>query len=260
MAESLDASTGMLAIELSSRVGSVALRDRHGRIAERRFGQGDRTREPLLPEIDSLVRDAGMRPADLRAIGVSTGPGGFTGLRIAVAAAKGMAMALAIPTVAVPSTLVIAESTAREDPDSIGRSESLLVMVASKRGTAWIHRVARDARDATGWRDLAEPSAISAEAIEHDPAWRDLGGPLLLADEHQDPALIEAMLARGARRWSGAVHTPPIAASACLAIAERLFAAGRTTAPEALLPTYPREPEAVTLWNLRHREGSGRSG
>ena len=71
---------------------------------------------------------------------------------------------------------------------------------------------------------------------------------------------IEAMLARGARRWSGAVHTPPIAASACLAIAERLFAAGRTTAPEALLPTYPREPEAVTLWNLRHREGSGRSG
>ena len=102
MAESLDASTGMLAIELSSRVGSVALRDRHGRIAERRFGQGDRTREPLFPEIDSLVRDAGMRQADLRAIGVSTGPGGFTGLRIAVAAAKGMAMALAIPTVAVP--------------------------------------------------------------------------------------------------------------------------------------------------------------
>ncbi len=259
MADILDASSGMLAIELSSRVGSVALRDRQGRIDERRFGQGDRTREPLLPEIDSLMRDAGMRPADLRAIGVSTGPGGFTGLRIAVAAAKGMAMALGIPTVAVPSTLVIAESTAREDPDSIGRCESLLVVVASKRGTAWIHRVARDAHDATGWRDLAEPSAISAEAIEHEPAWRDLGGSLLLADEHQDPALLEAMLARGAALVGRRAHTAHrrVRLPRDRRTAVRGGPHDRTRGVAADLSA---QPEAVTLWNLRHREGSSRSG
>lgn len=260
MAEALDTSPGVLAIELSSRVGSVALRDRAGHVAERRFGQGDRTREPLLPEIDRLVRDAGMGPGDLRAIGVSVGPGGFTGLRIAIAAAKGIATALDLPVVAVPSTLVIAESTRRATRAPIERASALLVTVASKRGTAWIHRLVRDDRDATGWRELAPPGTISADAIGNDPAWHDLGGSLVLADEHQDPLLIEAMLARGASRWTGDSPTPPIGASACLAITERLLAARGAIAPEALLPIYPREPEAVTLWNLRHPEPTGRSG
>ena len=250
----------MLAIELSSRIGSVALRDHSGRLAERRFEQGDRSREPLLPEIDRLVRDAGMRPRDLQAIGVSTGPGGFTGLRIAIAAAKGIAMAIGTPVVAVPSTLVIAESTRLADTAAIERSRSLLVMVSSKRGTAWAHRIAADDRDPAGWRELAEPSAISLDALSHEDAWRDLGGSMLIADEHQDPVLIEALLARGASRWCGDSPTPPITASACLLIAEGLLAAGRGIAAEALLPTYPREPEAVTLWNLRHPTASSRSG
>lgn len=260
MAEAHDASPGLLAIELSSRIGSVALRDRAGRVAERRFAQGDRSREPLLPEIDALVHDAGMRPEDLQAIGVSTGPGGFTGLRIAIAAAKGIAMAIGIPVVAVPSTLVIAESTRLADPASFERSSALLVMVSSKRGTAWIDRVARDDRAATGWRSLAAPSAFSADELDRDPSWADLGGSLLLADEHQDPALIEAICSRGAARWSDGSKTPPISASACLLLAERLLAAGAAISPEALLPTYPREPEAVTLWNLRHPADSVRSG
>ncbi|MGA1056965.1 MAG: tRNA (adenosine(37)-N6)-threonylcarbamoyltransferase complex dimerization subunit type 1 TsaB [Phycisphaerales bacterium] len=255
----MHAMPGMLAIELSARVGSVALRDLEGRVAERRFEPGDRSREPLLPEIDRLVREASMRPADLRAIGVSTGPGGFTGLRISIAAAKGIAAALGIRTVPVPSALVIAESTSIDDA-SLHAASSVLTMVASKRGSAWLHRAVCDEHAPGGWRTIGEPSAVSRPEIEASPAWHDLDGTVLLADEHQDPTIVEALCERGALRWSGGTRTPPITAMGCLRLAERLHAAGAAIAPEALLPTYPREPEAVTLWNLRHPQASARSG
>lgn len=243
---------GTLAIELSSRRGSVALRDPGGAVHERAFEPGDRAREPLLPEIDALVRGAGLRPRDLRAIGVSAGPGGFTGLRISIAAAKGIAEAIGAAVVAVPSTLVIAESARREDPEAIDRAASIAVVVASKRGTAWIHRVQADPSSPSGWRDLAPGAAESPETIAHGDAWRDLDGVRIVADEHQDPAVLAALESRGARRWRSRGDSPPIAASACLLLAERLESAGAGTGPEALLPIYPREPEAVTLWNLRH--------
>ncbi|MGA1401045.1 MAG: tRNA (adenosine(37)-N6)-threonylcarbamoyltransferase complex dimerization subunit type 1 TsaB, partial [Phycisphaerales bacterium] len=157
----MDPAPGTLAIELSARIGSVALRDLDGRIAQRRFEPGDRRREPLLPEIDRLVRDASMRPDQLRAIGVSTGPGGFTGLRISIAATKGIATALRLPVVAVPSTLVMAESVLIADSGSIRGATSVLTMVASKRGSAWLHRLALGGDDAGGWRSIGAPAAIS---------------------------------------------------------------------------------------------------
>lgn len=251
---------GMLAIELSSRVGSVALRDRDGRIANREFEPGDRRREPLLPEIDRLVRDASMRPADLRAIGVSVGPGGFTGLRISIAAAKSIAAALRLRVVAVPSSLVIAESVLIADPDPFRAAPSVLMVTASKRGSAWVHHAIRDERTPSAWRSIGEPSAISGADIESAAAWSDLSGAVLIADEHQDVAIVASLCGRGATRWAGGARTPPISAVACLLLAERLEEAGASIEPEALLPTYPREPEAVTLWNLRHPGSSDGSG
>jgi tRNA threonylcarbamoyladenosine biosynthesis protein TsaB len=256
----MDPAPGTLAIELSARIGSVALRDLDGRIAQRRFEPGDRRREPLLPEIDRLVREASMRQSDLRAIGVSTGPGGFTGLRISIAATKGIATALRLPVVAVPSTLVMAESVLIADSGSIRGATSVVTMVASKRGSAWLHRLGLSGDDASGWRSIGAPAAISRDELEASPDWRDLSGTLLIADEHQDGAIVGSLRERGARRWSDGAITPPVTAAACLVLAERLEAAGATVSPDDLLPTYPREPEAVTLWNLRHPEASTRSG
>ncbi|MBP1805322.1 tRNA (adenosine(37)-N6)-threonylcarbamoyltransferase complex dimerization subunit type 1 TsaB [Rubellimicrobium aerolatum] len=60
-------------------------------------GQADR----LMPLLEEILRDAGATWRDLAALGVGTGPGNFTGIRIAVAAARGLALGLTIPAIGV---------------------------------------------------------------------------------------------------------------------------------------------------------------
>ncbi|MFK7870502.1 MAG: tRNA (adenosine(37)-N6)-threonylcarbamoyltransferase complex dimerization subunit type 1 TsaB [Roseobacter sp.] len=66
---------------------------------ERARGQA----EELFPIIDALLDKAGMAYADLSALGVGTGPGNFTGLRISIAAARGLSLGLGIPAIGVSS-------------------------------------------------------------------------------------------------------------------------------------------------------------
>jgi tRNA threonylcarbamoyladenosine biosynthesis protein TsaB len=62
--------------------------------------------------IDRLMRKARIKPKDLDGFAVSIGPGSFTGLRIGVAAVKGLAYALGRPVAAVPTLDAIAENAA----------------------------------------------------------------------------------------------------------------------------------------------------
>lgn len=64
--------------------------------------------EILMPMIAKTLSDARVEAADLDAIGVATGPGSFTGLRIAVAAARGLALAANIPAIGVSRFAAIA--------------------------------------------------------------------------------------------------------------------------------------------------------
>jgi tRNA threonylcarbamoyladenosine biosynthesis protein TsaB len=58
----------------------------------------------LLEDVDALLRQAGLRPADVDALAVGIGPGSFTGIRIGLAAARGLALSLGVPDAGV-STL-----------------------------------------------------------------------------------------------------------------------------------------------------------
>jgi tRNA threonylcarbamoyl adenosine modification protein YeaZ len=60
--------------------------------------------ERLFPLLEGLLTDAGLAWNDLDVIGVGIGPGNFTGIRIAVAAARGLALSLRIPAVGVTAT------------------------------------------------------------------------------------------------------------------------------------------------------------
>ena len=94
--------------------------------------------ERLLPMIEALLAEAGVGWGDLDGIGVCTGPGNFTGLRVAVAAARGLALALAHPggrRVAARGARRRARARGRDaSPTSAAASSRLFTRRASAAG------------------------------------------------------------------------------------------------------------------------------
>ena len=98
----------ILAIETSSRVGSVAMANENGLLAEVMFSGEMRHSVEILPCIRDLLARFHGTPDDIRQVYLSQGPGSFTGLRIAVTLAKAMVLANAVKVVAVDTLDVIA--------------------------------------------------------------------------------------------------------------------------------------------------------
>ena len=75
----------------------------------------------MQPAIDKLIKESGCRIADLNAIGVSIGPGSYTGLRIGLSTAKGLCFALKIPLITINTLEIMAFSAINDiethDPD-----------------------------------------------------------------------------------------------------------------------------------------------
>ena len=110
-----------------------------------------------MPAIDRIMARARLHGGDLDAVAVSIGPGGFTGLRIAVSTAKLMAEALGVAVIGVPSALVAAASS--------GERERVLVLLASKENSVWATLCEPDPAEGD-WR-MAEPAGlVTAETIE----------------------------------------------------------------------------------------------
>lgn len=87
----------MVALETSGPVASVAVSRGREVLARRFLGEQGRHAAALLPALDEVLSDAGLERADLTGVVVGTGPGSFTGVRVAAAAAKGIAHALDVP-------------------------------------------------------------------------------------------------------------------------------------------------------------------
>lgn len=94
----------LLALDTSTRQAGVALYDAaRGLIAEQTWHSANRHTEELLPAAAHMLAQAGMVARDLDAVGVALGPGSFTGLRVGLAAAKGLALAHGLPLLGVPT-------------------------------------------------------------------------------------------------------------------------------------------------------------
>ncbi len=98
----------LLAIDSATRVLSLALHDGRQIAAEMTWNTPNRHTVELTPAIQELMARAQVQPSSLIAVAVSQGPGSFNGLRIGFSVAKGLAMALHIPFLAIPTLDVIA--------------------------------------------------------------------------------------------------------------------------------------------------------
>ena len=98
----------LLALDTASRQASVALFDGEQLISEATWHSARQHTMELMPRVVAMLGQAGLLPRDLTAVGVALGPGSFTGLRVALSVAKGLAAANDMALLGVPTLDVVA--------------------------------------------------------------------------------------------------------------------------------------------------------
>ena len=99
----------ILAIETATEICSVALVQQSNLLSVRSINEKNIHSEQLMVLIDAVLKEASVSIKEVDAIAVSIGPGSFTGLRIGLSTAKGLALSLECPIIAVPTLDGIAE-------------------------------------------------------------------------------------------------------------------------------------------------------
>ena len=122
----------LLAFETSSRTGSVALH-LDGAVRQEMIATPREQTEQLLPLTAGLLKGAGLAIRDLDAIAFGRGPGSFTGLRIAAAAAQGLGLATGLPLLPVSSLAATAQGLWR----TRGSSNTLVCVDARMGEVYW---------------------------------------------------------------------------------------------------------------------------
>jgi tRNA threonylcarbamoyladenosine biosynthesis protein TsaB len=96
-----------LVIDTATPGGGLALHH-NGLLEERRWGSGLKAGSRLVPDLDAMLKAQGLVPAQLELIILANGPGSFTGLRVGLATAKGLAFRHGIPLVPLDTLEILA--------------------------------------------------------------------------------------------------------------------------------------------------------
>ena len=220
-----------LAIETASRQGWVTLGRDDAMIETAPLPQHRRHNIELMPSIDALCQRHGIQRHELKEVYTSLGPGSFTGLRIAIATVKMLAMVLSVRVVGVPSLDVLAYNAPAE-------AQHVAVALNLKRGTMHCQRFER---------------ASDGLMAVNEPALRTV--TTLLDDAPRPITLIGEKLPELEARHASDPKITTLTADAALPDPQIVWRLGRERAqagrfddPWTLTPLYIREPEAVTLW------------
>ena len=191
----------ILAIDTSDRQCAVALGATTG-AEEMQRGHAER----LFPMIEAVMAEAGAAHADLSRIAVCTGPGSFTGIRVGVSAARGLALALAIPAIGVTrfDALALAAVAGRNDDRAptgaaaqgdTGPEPGIAVAIAARGGCyrqdfprGW---PARGAPGPMRFEPGARPASPGPDWVLAGDGWAEQAA----ARGQVDPALVAALAA-----------------------------------------------------------------
>ncbi len=147
--------------------------------------------ERLLPLLEEILAEAGVGWRDLAGIGVGTGPGNFTGVRISVAAARGLALSLGVPAIGVTRLEALAH----------GLPRPVTVVEDARREEAYVQHFHAEGADPAGLRALA---GLSVAGPVTGSAAAALGPPVLPAAM----PLVEAIARLAALRLGSAQPRP----------------------------------------------------
>jgi tRNA threonylcarbamoyladenosine biosynthesis protein TsaB len=111
--------------------------------------------EALLPMVEEAMRAAGRAVSALDLIAVTIGPGSFTGIRVGLAAARGIALAARLPLIGVSSF----EAAAATAPRPVPGDRCLLVALESRRADLYVQLFDHEGRP------LCEPAAVLPDAL-----------------------------------------------------------------------------------------------
>jgi tRNA threonylcarbamoyladenosine biosynthesis protein TsaB len=235
----------ILALETSSRQGSVAVGRGSVLLGQVDFTAGARHGVELVPAVDRLMRQADLRPDQIAIACVSAGPGSFTGLRVGFTFARCLSEVTGAKLVAVPSTDVVAENV-RESLQMQANPVYLAPILDAKRkqvytaGFRWqdgrldkiLPECVRSPADLL--KALGRPAWITGEGIDyHREAFTG----------HQDVVLLDREF------WIARAQN-------VLRLGAALAREDKFTPYNHLVPTYVRLPEAEERWQLRQTASS----
>lgn len=228
----------LLAFETATEACSVAVWN-DGEVRERFELAPRRHAELALPWAEQLLAEAGIARSQLDAIAVGRGPGAFTGVRLAIALAQGIALALDRPVVPVSTLAVLAASLHPLPPQGEGQEQRILAAIDARMGEVYAGAFERhgDGLIALSDETVSAPDVVELPHVAS--AWHGVGTGFAAAD-----ASLQAHL-RGRLQSVDASALPHAADVARLGAAA--FARGEGVAPERLEPAYLRNRVALTL-------------
>jgi tRNA threonylcarbamoyladenosine biosynthesis protein TsaB len=228
----------LLALDTATEACSAALWI-DGAVASREELLGRGHAERILPMIDELLAEAALSLASLDAIAFGRGPGAFTGVRIAVSVAQGLAYGAGVPTVPISDLAALgarALDRALAEQGAPGAAEALVALDA-RMGEVYHGRVRPDAQLGVVLLDegLAAPGAAFATPLE--PGLRRVAAGHGFSAY---PALRERLGAALGPVWPDLLPR----AAEIAALGARAFAAGLAVSAEAAAPVYLRDQVA----------------
>jgi tRNA threonylcarbamoyladenosine biosynthesis protein TsaB len=245
----------ILAIETSSRKGSVAIAHNGKTLAEKDFSAPLRHSAEIFPAIVGLLEQFNLNPGQIEDIYISGGPGSFTGLRIATTIAKILQLAQSAKIVKVDTLDVVAANVVNLIPEKLpapkyelpaASGERVAAVLDAKRGQFFIAVYERDMNDGqkvAGWEiwkkvlldSLMTPSQFLERFARQDKPVRLLGDGLLY---YKDKFQADGVHFFHEKYWSPS-------AGKVLLLGRHLALKGQFTDALTLTPNYLRKPDVT---------------